>query len=184
MTKLSKILLVSPLVMGQDTGEWRFTKILWNQCLANKTINGWEIMDETECWGNDLEAVYDFETIEGCIAFCDGVHDSDALTFSPSETGCYCKNRGCANARPRPIEDAGSKIVSARKFAGQNKVFKPEFNSILSFSPWSENWCCDQRLERNEWSWLLGEWNCPVPWLWNCWAMYWLLELVDKLFFP
>ena len=89
-------------------------------------------MDETECWGNDLEQIYDFETIEGCIAFCDGVHNSDALTFLPSETGCYCKNGGCANATPRVIEDAGSKIVSARKLAGDDTVAIKDFHTFLA----------------------------------------------------
>ena len=32
-------------------------------------INGWNVMNEVDCWGNDIVQSHDFQTVEQCIAY-------------------------------------------------------------------------------------------------------------------
>ena len=40
-----------------------------HQWRTDASINGWSIMNEMDCWGNDVQIVGGFQNVEQCIDF-------------------------------------------------------------------------------------------------------------------
>merc|ERR1712242_408602 len=98
MAKLSKLLLLSGIAVSQP-------------------VNEWEQLPGTDCPNSDIRMTNDANTIEECIAFCDGTYGSDALTFlqAHEKKACFCKSGGCANTSKFPNEPWAKGAISARK---------------------------------------------------------------------
>merc|ERR1711908_219544 len=98
MAKLSKLLLLSGIAVGQP-------------------VNEWEQLPGTDCPNSDIRMTNDANTIEECIAFCDGTYGCDALTFlqAHEKKACFCKSGGCENTSNFPNEPWAKGAISARK---------------------------------------------------------------------
>jgi len=98
MAKLSKLLLLSGIAVSQP--------------------DGWETLPGQDCPKREyIRMTNNVETIEDCIAFCDGTYGSDALTFLQGldKKACFCKSGGCTDAKAFPDEPWAKDGISARK---------------------------------------------------------------------